>query len=753
MTNIINIDGSMGEGGGQVLRSSLALSLITQIPFEINNIRANRKKSGLMNQHLTAVNAAMEIGEAKVTGNEKGSTKVKFEPLSIKPGNYSFDIGTAGSCTLVLQAILPPLILADGPSTITLKGGTHNPFAPPFDFLEKVFLPLLCKMGPKISIDLITPGFYPAGGGEIIVNIIPCKKLEPLFLHDRGEILYKKAFAKVANIKESIARRELKTLAQKMNFPDEDLHFENIQNSKGPGNVVYVEISSKSCTEIFTGFGEKGVKAENVAKKVAKSALKYLSEPVVVGKYLADQLLIPFAIAGSGSFSTFLPTSHTTTNMEVIKLFLDVHFNTKMTTEKTCEIEVKKGKIQKKSNDKSYIIKKDNYRVPIKSWCANIEDTALSQAENLAKHSVVYHHVALMPDCHPGYGMPIGGVIACIDSVIPNAVGVDIGCGMGAVKTNLPVSETNRESLRALTIRIKELIPCGEGKSHKVKQFWEGFDEKLESLKEREWCSKNVRELAPKSLGTLGGGNHFIEVQAGDDDFVWLMIHSGSRHLGNMIAKYYNQMALSLNLMWRSDISSTDLAFLPVDSSYGKEYIEDMNLALSYAKENRRQIMERFMTAFQEKYPMTSFETPINIHHNYAAIEHHFGKNVWVHRKGATRAREDEIGIIPGSMGTPSFIVKGLGNPESFMSCSHGAGRVLGRKEASKILTPEGCDKVMGNVVYDRWSKYRRGKKNKGLYDLGEAPQAYKDIHMVIEAQSDLITPLVTLKPLAVVKG
>ncbi|KPA15104.1 protein belonging to Uncharacterized protein family UPF0027 [Candidatus Magnetomorum sp. HK-1] len=749
----LKIDGSLGEGGGQVLRSSLALSLITGKPFEINNIRANRKKSGLMRQHLTAVNAAMEIGDATVTGNSIGSTKVTFEPATIKPGNYAFDIGTAGSCTLVLQAILPPLIIADKPSIINLKGGTHNPFAPPFDFLEKVFLPLVCKMGPEISIHLERPGFYPAGGGEMTINITPCKHLEPLHLHNRGNILYKKAIAKVANIKESIARRELKTLAYKLELTDEELHFENIENSMGPGNVVLLEICSEACTEIFTGFGQKGVTAEKVATKVARSALKYLRQPVVAGKYLADQLLIPLAMAGGGIFSTLLPSNHTTTNMEIIKGFLDVHFITKMNTDQYCEIEIKKGKLKKSSNTTNYIKNEEQYRVPIQSWCAEVEEQAMTQAEDLARHSVVYHHVALMPDCHPGYGMPIGGVIACIDAVIPNAVGVDIGCGMGAVKTNIPVSETTREKLRALTIRIKELIPCGEGKSHKKARFWEGFDEILENLKEREWCSKHVRELATKNLGTLGGGNHFIEVQAGDDNYIWLMIHSGSRHLGNMIAKYYNQLALSLNIMWRSDISSKDLAFLPVESSYGKAYIDDMNLALSYAKENRRQIMENFMIAFNEIFPMAEFEVPINIHHNYAAIEHHFGKNVWVHRKGATRARKDEIGIIPGSMGTPSFIVKGLGNPDSFTSCSHGAGRVLGRKEASRTLTPEECDKKMGNVVYDRWNKIRRGKKSKGLYDLGEAPQAYKDIHAVIEAQRDLIMPLVTLRPLAVVKG
>jgi len=401
----------------------------------------------------------------------------------------------------------------------------------------------------------------------------------------------------------------------------------------------------------------------------------------------------------------------------------------------------------------NWTLNKDHYNVPIKSWCEKPEEKALAQAEDLACHPVVYHHVALMPDCHPGYGMPIGGVIACNKAVIPNAVGVDIGCGMGAVKTNIHLTEeTSRKKLREIVNNIKSRVPCGEGKSHKSLQTWDDLDEKLEELSDRPWLNKHTRQLAQKNLGTLGGGNHFIEIQADTHDTMWLMIHSGSRHLGNVIAKYYHQLSVELNTKWHSDIPTTELALLPSESDEGKLYIQDMNLALAYARENRKRIMDQVMAAFQDMYPDARFDEPINIHHNYAVIENHFGKNVWVHRKGATSARIDEVGIIPGSMGTPSFIVKGLGNPESFMSCSHGAGRVYGRGEASKKLTPEACDKAMANIVYDRWNKIRRGKA-KGLYDLGEAPQAYKDIHSVIHAQNDLVTPIVTLRPLAVVKG
>lgn len=398
-----------------------------------------------------------------------------------------------------------------------------------------------------------------------------------------------------------------------------------------------------------------------------------------------------------------------------------------------------------------WIKKEDNYKVPIKSWCKDVEDTAMKQASDLAMHPVVYHHVSLMPDCHPGYGMPIGGVIAAKDAVIPNAVGVDIGCGMGSVRTNIQVCQTNRENIRQVVKQVKQYVPCGEGRANKIRQPWEGLDD-IDVYGQRGWCTSHVKDLAKRNLGTLGGGNHFMEIQAEDDDHVWLMIHSGSRHLGNVIARFYNETAVKLNKKWCADTPGKELAFLPADSPEGEMYIQDMNFALSYAKENRKRIMNRFMQAFLKTFPNAEFGKHVNIHHNYAALEHHFGKNVWIHRKGATSAKLGETGIIPGSMGTPSYLVQGLGNPDSFMSCSHGAGRTMGRLQATLNLTPEDCDQVMQGIVYDRWNKVRRGK-SKGMYDLGEAPQAYKNIDGVIEAQLDLIKPLHKLRPLGVVKG
>jgi RNA 3'-terminal phosphate cyclase (ATP) len=323
---MITIDGSYGEGGGQILRTSLALSLVTGKPFAINSIRAGRKKPGLMRQHLTAVNAAAEIGKAAVKGNRIGSQEFTFDPETIRPGNFHFAIGSAGSCTLVFQTVLPALIAADGPSEIILEGGTHNPFAPPFDFLEKVFLPVINRMGPTVGTVLEKPGFYPAGGGRFKVTIDPAG-LGRMDLRARGNIIGRSARAAVANLPVKIAHRELKVVSEKLEWGSELLKAVEIENSQGPGNILTVEIESENITEVFTGFGERGISAEKVAKRTVKSVREYLASDVPVGRYLADQLLIPMAMAGGGKFRTLSPTKHTTTNIEIIKKFLEVEID------------------------------------------------------------------------------------------------------------------------------------------------------------------------------------------------------------------------------------------------------------------------------------------------------------------------------------------------------------------------------------------------------------------------------------------
>ena len=404
----------------------------------------------------------------------------------------------------------------------------------------------------------------------------------------------------------------------------------------------------------------------------------------------------------------------------------------------------------------------DGYSVPVKSWCENCEEGAVKQAENLAKHPVVFDHVALMPDAHQGYGMPIGGVIATDNAVIPAAVGVDIGCGMIATETDIPAERFADMSFRrAFQEKLKERIPVGEGVSHRETQNWEGFEEYTANngMRSNLWPSK----LDRMNLGTLGGGNHFIELQkstaldgAGDPEGgakVWLMIHSGSRNLGKRIEEHYHKIANRLCTRFRVPLADPDLAFLPIEEQDGHNYFTDMLFALRYAKENRRRMMERMKETVAEFVPEANFLRTIDIHHNYAACEDHFGRKVFVHRKGATSAKLDEIGIIPGSMGTASYIVRGLGNPDSFMSCSHGAGRRMSRIAASTSLTVEECDRAMDGIVCERWHKYKGYGKAKGHLDLSEAPQAYKDIEDVIASERDLVEPLVRLVPLASLKG
>ena len=393
-----------------------------------------------------------------------------------------------------------------------------------------------------------------------------------------------------------------------------------------------------------------------------------------------------------------------------------------------------------------------DFRIPIKSWCADTEPGALVQAENLAKHPVLAHHVALMPDCHQGYGMPIGGVIAAKDAIIPAAVGVDIGCGMIAVETDVPAERLAEMSFRrAIQEKIKERIPVGEGTSHKEQQEWDGFESYLDHNGQ---VADFANALDRKNLGTLGGGNHFLEIQKSDSGFVWLMIHSGSRNLGKRIEEYYHRRAASLNERYHVALPDPDLAFLPLKELEGHDYFRDMLFALRYAFENRQRMMKVLKETFVEFVPETQFLREVNIHHNYAAFEEHFGETLCIHRKGATSAKLDEIGIIPGSMGTASYIVRGLGNPESFMSCSHGAGRRMSRIAACRDLTVEECDAAMTGIVCERWQPYRKyGKINKGYLDLSEAPQAYKAIDEVIEAERDLVEPIVRLTPLAVLKG
>lgn len=325
---MININGSIGEGGGQILRTALSLSMATAKPFRMVRIRAKRSMTGLRRQHVTAVNAAAKVCNARLTGNTLGSQELVFIPGPVVPGQYAFSVGTAGSTALVLQTLLPPLLIADKPSFLSLGGGTHNPHAPPFDFLEKAFLPLIRRMGSEVQARLVRYGFFPVGAGQIDVTITPIPALRPLHLPDRGPILGRHAKAIIANLPIHIARRELRVVQEHLNWPDSCFDLQVAHDVKGHGNALIIEIQSGQITEVFTGIGRRGLRAEQLAANTVDQAKQYLNADVPVGKFLADQLLLPLALAGSGSFKTLPLSPHTTTNIQALRQFLDIQVNT-----------------------------------------------------------------------------------------------------------------------------------------------------------------------------------------------------------------------------------------------------------------------------------------------------------------------------------------------------------------------------------------------------------------------------------------
>lgn len=325
---MIEIDGSQGEGGGQIVRSSLSLSAITGKPFRISNIRASRKKPGLKNQHVLAVSALKRICNACVDGDSLGSSSLTFEPNPVCGGTFSFRVGTAGSTSLVAQTLIPVLLFADQPSTVVLEGGTHNPMAPTFDFIQRSYLPQLEKFGPIVKAQVHRPGFYPAGGGKIELNITPSSQFAGHNLLERGEEQSKKVVAMVSRLPMDIGRREVDTILRKSQWRKSCGQVISVENPRGPGNVVLIEITYENVTAIFTGFGQQGVKAERIAAAVYRDAKKFIKSGAPVEEYLADQLMLPMGLAASQGHSNRFRTSelsgHSKTHLEILKRFLDI---------------------------------------------------------------------------------------------------------------------------------------------------------------------------------------------------------------------------------------------------------------------------------------------------------------------------------------------------------------------------------------------------------------------------------------------
>lgn len=376
-------------------------------------------------------------------------------------------------------------------------------------------------------------------------------------------------------------------------------------------------------------------------------------------------------------------------------------------------------------------------KIPIKLWLDDLEEGALSQAKDLANLPVAFRHIAIMPDSHQGYGMPIGGILATKDAIVPNAVGVDIGCGMCSLRTNH--KELDIDDLKQIMGEVRRSVPVG------FKHHNEPQDEKwMPEMKKNLPVVSKEYERGRYQVGTLGGGNHFIEIQKGSDGYIWIMVHSGSRNIGYTVANHYHKLAVEETAKRKENIPK-DLSYFLKGSKYYDEYFNEMNYCIAFALQNRKLMMERVKDAFLSILPDTTFSHFINKPHNFASWEHHFGEDVIVHRKGATRAEKDEWGMIPGSQGSYSYLVKGKGNPKSFNSCSHGAGRVMSRAAARRNLDLK--EEVAALKEKGILHAIRHQK------DLDEAPSSYKDIKSVMALQEDLVDIQIELTPLAVIKG
>lgn len=377
-------------------------------------------------------------------------------------------------------------------------------------------------------------------------------------------------------------------------------------------------------------------------------------------------------------------------------------------------------------------------RIPIKLWLHKLEPGALQQAKDLANLEIAFRHIAIMPDAHQGYGMPIGGVLATKNTIVPNAVGVDIGCGMCSLKTNLKHIE--QDDLKSVMNLIRKNIPVGF-KHHKNAQneSW------MPPLERNLHIVSQEYESAMYQIGTLGGGNHFIEIQKGTDGNIWIMVHSGSRNIGYKVAEYYHKKAVEETKKRTKNIPPKDLSYFEKGTQGYEDYFDEMNYCIDFALQNRKLMMERIQSAFLEVIADVAFSHFINKPHNFAAWETHFDNDLIVHRKGATRANEGEWGMIPGSQGTSSFLVTGKGNPLSFNSCSHGAGRTMSRNQARRTLNLKHETDKLNELGVLHALRHKR--------DLDEAPGSYKDIQEVMALQEDLVDIQVELTPMAVIKA
>ncbi|MDR3221181.1 MAG: RtcB family protein [Candidatus Accumulibacter sp.] len=388
-------------------------------------------------------------------------------------------------------------------------------------------------------------------------------------------------------------------------------------------------------------------------------------------------------------------------------------------------------------------------RVPVKIWTDEVDERSKQQLANIASLPCIHHHVAAMPDVHVGIGATIGSVIATKKAIIPAAVGVDIGCGMVACRLSLTANELDEKSLKKVFDQISRDVPVGRAQHRDKEVLLQAampFEARLDQMTEKHpQLLKAFGKFSKwmNQMGSLGGGNHFIEVCLDEADRVWVMLHSGSRGIGNALAAYFIELARQDMERWMIHLPDRDLAYFPEGSEHFDDYVEAVTWAQDYAMQNRECMIDLVLKALGQHLPEFDVTSEVvNCHHNYVTMEHHFGDDVWVTRKGAIRAREGDLGIIPGSMGAQSYIVKGKGNPDSFTSCAHGAGRKMSRTAAEKTFTEDDLARQTEGVIC---------RKDKGVVD--EIPGAYKDIDTVMANQSDLVEVLHRLKQVVCVKG
>lgn len=806
---MVRIDGAHGEGGGQVIRSSLTLSMVTGRPFRAERVRANRSPAGLRPQHLMAVRAAARVCDADVSGAEVGSDAFEFVPGAVTPGEYEFDIGTAGSTTLVLQTILLPLLMADAPSTVVIEGGTHNTHAPPVEFLAESFLPLLNRIGGHVELRLVRYGTYPRGGGRIDVTIEPTRVPERLELVEPVTPSVARVRALVLGLPTSIAERELAVVAEHLDVPERQLHVVQSDASVSTGNAVIVSVDAGPACETISAIGQRGLPAEDVAMAAVHETTQFLECCVPVGEHLADQLLLPLAVLGGGSFLTVPPSRHFTTNVDTIGRFLTTEIRFEPGDDGAVRVDVQspgddadaaitahdisacgmrhermaaaaleaarqaaahRGRTRALADLVTVLDRpEENHDHPeygdlaremgrhrealacrfdaagdtvrdhrdFASWCHDVEDGAAEQMRNAMRVPSAVAG-ALMPDAHRGYGLPIGGVLATEGTVIPYAVGVDIACRMRLSVLDADVELLERDRERLLEKALLQRTKFGAGGELGVRDRRDH-----PALERARWdrleLTRGLRDRAWAQLGTSGSGNHFVEFgllvlsepELGLPAGSWLALlsHSGSRGPGAQVAQHFTRRAQSLHPDLPPELRH--LAWLDLDDDDGRAYWEAMELMGDFAAASHEVIHSRVLA-----HVGAEAIAVVENHHNFAWRERHGERDLVVHRKGATPAGPGVLGVIPGSMASPAFVVRGRGEPRSLRSAAHGAGRVMSRSAAKQRFNWQEITPLL------------RANHVKLLSaGIDENPLVYKDIHHVMAQQRDLVDVVARFEP------